>query len=69
MKIINFLVMYSLYFSPCLAPIILHFLWLKIFGIVIDGRMCGRKVMESFIFMCNIILFDEYVFEMKREKN
>jgi hypothetical protein len=52
--------------KPLFGP---HFGVLKIFGIVIDGKMCGRKVMKSFRFVCNIILFDECVIEMKREKN
>lgn len=38
-----------------------------IFGIVIDGRMCGGKVTKSFRFVCNIILFKKYVVEMKKK--
>jgi hypothetical protein len=42
---------------------------LKIFGIVIDGRMCGGKIVKNFTFAGNTILFDECVVVMKREKN
>lgn len=35
-----------------------HFNGLKNFGILIDGRMCGGKVMKCFRFVCNIILFE-----------
>lgn len=35
----------------------------------IDGRMCGGKMMKNFRFVCNIILFEKCVVEIKKEKN